>query len=41
MYIYSVTKKTLNQEIKEGFMFKFISYCAFLMPKTVGVQGVG
>jgi hypothetical protein len=32
MYIYSVTKKTLNQEIKEDFMFDFIIYCAFLMP---------
>ncbi len=32
MYIYSVTKKTLNQEIKKDFMFNLTINCAFLMP---------
>ena len=39
MYIYSVTKKTQNQEIKEDFMFNFKIYCAFIMPKKVKIQG--
>jgi hypothetical protein len=37
MYIYSVTKKTLNQEKKEDFMFNFKIYCAFIMPRTVDI----
>jgi len=39
MYIYSVTKKTQIQEKKEGFMFNFKTYCAFLSSKRVDIRG--